>query len=131
MRATKDDAKVATYHARGFGIEDEDIIYIEDMTITEIDKIVMEIKKSFLELANKRKRSFLYVYVAGHGCVDNQKQLLTLNGTSGNLYAIEDVCREISRYTKNMCTVFAVYDVCKSSIADYPELSRKIVERRS
>ena len=30
-----------------------------------------------------------------------------------------------------MCTVFAVYDVCKSSIADYPELSRKVLERRS
>ena len=45
LRATKDDAKVATYHARGFGIEDEDIIYIEDMSITEIDKIVMDIKK--------------------------------------------------------------------------------------
>ena len=30
-----------------------------------------------------------------------------------------------------MCTVFAVYDVCKSSIADYPELSRRVIDRPS
>ena len=36
---TKHDAKVATQHAKGFGIEEEDITYIEDMTITEINLI--------------------------------------------------------------------------------------------
>ena len=41
---TKEDAMVAMHIAHGFGIEDKDIIYIEDWTEEEIDKVISEIK---------------------------------------------------------------------------------------
>ena len=39
LETTTYDKYIATYHAKGFGIEEKDITYIEDMTIDEINEI--------------------------------------------------------------------------------------------
>ena len=41
---------------------------------------------------------------------------MVLNSTSGNLYNVENSCRDVCKFTKNMCTVFAVHDLCKDMI---------------
>ncbi len=47
MKATKDDANKATFMARGFGIEDKDITYMEDWTYSEMEIIFEEIRAEF------------------------------------------------------------------------------------
>ena len=44
---TKEDEKVATYIAHGFGITDKDITHVEDWTIEEIDNAIQEITEEF------------------------------------------------------------------------------------
>ena len=50
---------------------------------------------------------------------------MVLNQTSGNLYPIEQMCRDICYMTNNFCTVFAVFDMCKDVKEMYKELSLK------
>lgn len=88
LPATIDDAKVAKAIANGFGIANKDIIFLADKNAREINNILNVIKKEFQTLANQKKRTFLYVYGAGHGAAD-QMQWMILNGTEGNLFPIE------------------------------------------
>ena len=67
LPATKIDAVIAAHIARGLGIKDKDITYIEDMTSKEINKIMHKIKEEFKELSEKGMRTLLYVYCAGRG----------------------------------------------------------------
>ena len=94
------------------------------MTKQEIDKIINNIKREFLVFAENGKRTFLFVYCASHGVAD-QQQYMILNSTSGNLFKIEQTCLDVCNSTKNMCTVFAVYDMCKDELRRYPGLSLK------
>ena len=55
---------------------------------------------------------------------------MIMNDTSGNLYSIEQTCRDICVITNNMCTVFAVYDMCKDELRNYPGLTRKMEKGR-
>ena len=109
---TKKDALHATQIAYGFGIAEKDITFIEDMPITAIHKVFNNVKREFIELSKKNRRTFLFVYAAGHGIAD-QEQLMVLNGTSGNLFNQTAMSRDVCRVTKNMCTVFTVNDMCK------------------
>ena len=52
----------------------------------------------------------------------SKKQYMLLNGTTNNLYPIEQACRDVCKATNNMCTVFAVYDMCKDELDHYLEL---------
>ena len=52
------------------GILNKNIIEIEDMTVPEINKVVNSIKKEFKKLSKEKKKTFLFVYVAGHGVAD-------------------------------------------------------------
>ena len=47
---------------------------------------------------------------------------MLLNNTNNNLLPIEQACRDVCAATNNMCTVFAVYDMCKDELDRYPEL---------
>ena len=47
MKNTKDDAAKATLIAHGFGIEAEDITYMEDWTLAEMATVIEEIKSVF------------------------------------------------------------------------------------
>ena len=71
---TKDDATIAMHSANGFGIEEKDIVYIEDWTAEQIDKIANEIKLEFRAQSGRGKRTFLYIYCCGHGMVDGRKR---------------------------------------------------------
>lgn len=92
--------------------------------VNELDKI----KKEFRVLADQGKRTFLYVYAAGHGAAD-QMQWMILNGTEANLFPIEQTCRDFCAITKDMCTVFAEYDMCKDLLTNYPGLTLKMKKR--
>ena len=74
------------------------------------------------------KRTFLFVYAAGHGVAD-QQQYMVFNGTSGNLYNIEQNFRDVCDRSENMCTVFAVYDMCKDIKERYKDLTLRVIKR--
>ena len=48
---------------------------------------------------------------------------MVLNATSGNLYNVEQTCKDLIHYSENSTTVFAVYDMCKDLKSNYPEFS--------
>ena len=50
---TRDDATIAMHCANGFGIEEKDIVYIEDWTVEQIDKVFNDIKQEFRTLSGK------------------------------------------------------------------------------
>ena len=52
-------------------------------------------------------------------------QQMILNSSNGNLFSIEQTCRNVCQITDNMCTVFAIYDMCKDLVENYPGLRRK------
>ena len=79
-------------------------------------------------MAKQGKPTFLFVYGAGHG-VSGQRQYMVLNGTSGNLFPIEQWCRDFCAITMNYCTVFAVYDMCKSQIEDFGKLTLRAAKK--
>ena len=86
--------------------------------------------REFKELADEGKHTFLFVYGAGHGLFDKTQLLVLNSATSGNLYAIEDICRSFAgNITKHFCTVFAVYDMCRESANLYPNLSKKAITK--
>ena len=85
---TKEDERVASYIAQGFGIADKDITHVEDSTVEEIDEAIREITDEFKNLGAEGKRTFLLIYCASRGVIDRQ-QYLILNCTSSNLYNIE------------------------------------------
>lgn len=119
---TEKDAKVAKLIANGWGIEDKDILFVEDKNFAEINLILNNIKREFKALAKQGKRTFLYVYAAGHGAAD-QMQSMILNKTGANSFPIEKSCRDFCAITDNMCTVFAEYDMCKDLLENYPGLT--------
>ena len=52
------------------GVLHNNIIEIEDWTALEINKVIISIKKEFKKLSKEKKKTFLFVYVAGHGVAD-------------------------------------------------------------
>lgn len=53
---------------------------------------------------------------------------MILNGISGNICNISQTCRDVCSITKNMTTVFSVYDMCKDSVQRYPELKKRVIK---
>ena len=122
LPTTRRDASYAAQIARGFGISDSDITYIEDMPNYSMNQTFDNLKKEFFELAEEGKRTFLLVYATGHGVVD-QQQYMVLNATSGNMYDLEGSCRDVCEYTKNMCTVVTLNDTGRDQKEHYKGLS--------
>ena len=50
---------------------------------------------------------------------------MVANATSGNVFPIEDNLRGYCGMLDNYCTIFAVYDMCKSERAGYQKLTMK------
>ena len=82
-----------------------------------------EITQEFVALGAQGKRTFLFIYCASRGVFDRQ-QYMILNSTSDSLYNIEQSCKDVCSQTKNMCTVFSVYDMKKDFLIRYPGLAR-------
>ena len=68
---TKRDAELAIEIAKGFGVEQGDISMIEDWTREEIVELLDGIKKEVRLLNGMGKKSFVFVYCAGHGMIDH------------------------------------------------------------
>ena len=56
-------------------------------------------------------------------------QWMILNAFEANLFPIEQWSRDFCDITKDMCTVFAEYDMCKDQLTNYPGLTLKIKKR--
>ena len=48
---------------------------------------------------------------------------MVLNSTSGNLFNLDENCREVCEFTKNMCTVFTLNDLGRDKMKRYKGLS--------
>ena len=72
LPACKSDAKHAAQIARGFGIKEENIIYLCDMPMPEVLKTITALKRRIAALGAAGKRTFLFSYAAGHGVADQQ-----------------------------------------------------------
>ena len=118
LPATKNDKVNATEIARGFNIPDSDIIYIEDMPREDMEKVFEKVCRELNIYSKARQRTFLLVYAAGHGIADSVQFMVT-NATSGNVFPIEDNLRSYCKGLKNYCTIFAIYDMCKSEKQGY------------
>ena len=129
LPATANDAVNATHIAHGFGIADKDILYFENTVIKKMNAKIDQVKREFRDLARQGKPTFLFVYGAGHG-VSGQRQFMVLNGTSGNLYPIEQTCRDFCIITMNYCKVFAVYDMCKDELKNYEKLTLRVARKK-
>ena len=70
LPATNQDKQLATQIAHGFGIADQAITYMNSMHVREMNDRINVMKNEFKALGMKGKRSFLFVYVAGHGVAD-------------------------------------------------------------
>ena len=88
---------------------------IEDWTREEIDEALESIKKEVRLLNGMGKKSFVFVYCAGHGMIDHvsKQQFFLLNSTNNNLFGVEQACVDICAASLNACTVFAIYDICQ------------------
>ena len=71
LNATQNDKVDATEIAHGFGIVEDDITYINDLPVLELGKAIVTALKPLRVLAEAKKKSFLYVYAAGHGIADS------------------------------------------------------------
>ena len=127
LNATVNDKVDATEIAHGFGIGQQDITVIHDLPILEMTNKMLNAMKPIRELAKNKKKSFLFVYAAGHGIADSVQFMLT-NATSGNIYPLEDNLRGWCGQLDNYCTIFVVYDMCKSESSGYQKLTKKAVK---
>ena len=124
---TKKDAKHARQIALGLGILAKDIHDLENQTLAQINKLWNRIMREFKKLHKEKKKTFLFVYAAGHGVADQQQYFL-LNETSGNIFPIEQRCKDVCLLTKNDCTVFAVFDMCKDVKGNYEQLTARAIK---
>ena len=70
IEPTKADAKNAREIAHGFGIQNRHIIDIHNMTVKLANDVFNNVKKEFKAHSQASKRTFLFVYCAGHGVAD-------------------------------------------------------------
>ena len=127
MPISNQDIQVVTHSAMGMGISEKDIIFIEDWSCSEMNQAFQQVTKEFMEIGAQGKRSFLYVYCMGKGVLEKQ-QYFILNSIQENLFNIEQSCVNVCKQTKNMCTVFTVYDMKKDFLIRYPGLQRNNIQ---
>ena len=127
MPISQHDIQVVTHSALGMGIPEKDILFIEDWSSSEMNQAFQQITREFMEIGAQGKRSFLYVYCLGKGVLERQ-QYMILNSTQENLFNLEQACINVCKQTKNMCTVFSVYDMKKDFLIRYPGLQKSNVE---
>ena len=109
---SSNDIKLAAWVARSFGVDAQDIDYIEDWNLSNIKAVFEGLKKQFKSYSKIDQRCFLFVYCQGHGCFDLEKWYMILNGLYNNIFPIEETLRDITKYAK-LSTVFAVYNLSR------------------
>ena len=78
LHQTSNDAKNAKKIALKLGIPEQNIKFFNKQDEAGINKLFEEAKRRFISINTGDKRSFLMVYVAGHGVCD-QMQYFVLN----------------------------------------------------
>ena len=114
--STKKDIQHVKQIAKGFGIHDKDVIDCENMTINQLNTLFNRIKKEFRAFSKEDKKCFLFVYCIGLGVSDLDHYML-LNTTEGNVYSIEQTCKDVLTVTNNKSIVFSVYDLNTSLLS--------------
>ena len=98
------------------------------MSQAEMMKVINKVIKSLEVFSKAKKRTFLFVYVAGHGIADAYQWFVT-NAPTGNQYPLEANLRGYVRMLGNYCTIFATYDMCRSEKELYKDLTTKAVKK--
>ena len=119
LPATKNDAVNAKKIALRLGIPEQNIKFFTKQTAADFDKVFADAKKRFITKNTGEKRSFLMVYVAGHGVCD-QMQYFVLNNKENNVIAIEDKLRSLAKASNTNILTF--YDICRSDKSKFPNL---------
>ena len=112
LPATKDDAANAKMIAMGMGILEPNIFHITDKDVSYHKSFF---QKKMIELRDRNihgKRSFLMVYVSGHGVWDNRQHYVLNVDTEVNMISIERLLRAIA--SESITNVLVFYDSCRS-----------------
>ena len=123
LPATTTDAADAKRIALRMGVPEANIKHFTKMTTKSIQQVFRDGTRTFLNRAVGGKRSFLLVYVAGHG-VSDQMQYYVLNDAEHNLVNVEEKLRSLAKGTDT--SVLAFYDVCRSDKSKFPNLKRGV-----
>ena len=121
LPATSNDAVNAKRIALRMGIPEANIHQYTKMTTKAIQQVFRNGTRTFLNKSVDGKRTFLLVYVAGHGVCD-QMQYFVLNDAEHNLVNIEEKLRTLSKGTDTSILTF--YDICRSDKSKFPNLKR-------
>ena len=72
------------------------------------------------------KQIFLMVYCAGHG-VSDQQQYMVMNQNEGKhcLVGVEMKLRSLADVCNGKCGILAIYDMCRTDKAKFPELTSR------
>ena len=116
---TANDAVNAKKIALRLGIPEQNIKFYTKQTEEKVKKLFADAKKRFITTNSGEKRSFLMVYVAGHGVCD-QMQYFVLNNQDNNIIAIEDKLRSLAKASNTNILTF--YDICRSDKSKFPNL---------
>ena len=92
--------------------------------MSEVKATITKVKKRISKnCIDNDEDAFVFCYGAGHGVAD-QMQYMVFNGTSGNLFKIENNLRDLcsNMVSKQKCKVFAVFDMCKDIKSKYEDI---------
>jgi len=128
LPATIQDAANAKNIAMRMGVPEQNIKLFTKQTVKSIQQVFRDAMRNFLNNAQGGKRTFLMVYVAGHGVCD-QMQYFVINDAEHNLIPMEDKLRSLSRGADTSVLVF--YDICRSDKSRFPNLKRGVEEGSS
>ena len=65
----ENDAITARQAAQGLGIDDDNIIHLQDSSTEELNKVFDDISKEFRILSKQNKPTLLFVFCTGYGVV--------------------------------------------------------------
>ena len=89
LPATKDDASNAKKIALSMGIPEHHITHITDQTVSYHNKFFRDKMTELRDRNTHGKRSFLMVYVSGHGIWDQRQHYVLNVGDEVNMVGIE------------------------------------------
>ena len=124
LNATKTDGGYVQEMARKLGVPQEN-------TFIDIRPNQKDLKKSYskIMMASRthtvdQEPHLIFVYVGGHGCTDNEKQIYLLNESESSkaMFHIEFKLRYLINDPMSTARIFAVYDCCRVKLISMPGL---------
>ena len=124
LNATKTDGGYIQEMARKIGVPKEN-------TFIDIRPSQKDLKKSYskIMMASRthtvdKEPHLIFVYVGGHGCTDNEKQIYLLNESESSkaMFHIEFKLRYLINDPMSTARIFAVYDCCRVKLSSMPGL---------